>query len=258
MSRFDIALDSRGYELDADGLVPAHVLLRYMEHLRWEYAIRDLPELAALYRDGHTFVVVAQTLRVARDIGMAIPIQGTLWIGRTGRTSIVFRHAFHRVDDGELVAAGNTTAVYPDCLRHQDADPFMMPDPDPPRFTEIRSPLFEYSCHVRHSDLDLLEHMNQANYAALIDDARQAAAGQNAYGPGGLGLGRIRLLHIEYLRPALSGEKLVTTTWALGRDALNLGFAMWRDKTLISRAVIQIQSRDAAFAKVGVLEQSQK
>jgi acyl-CoA thioesterase FadM len=66
---------------------------------------------------------------------------------------------------------------------------------------------FERSYRVRTSDLDVLGHMNQANYAALYDDTRQAAANRNAYGSGGLGIGRIRFLHIEYLHPALIGEK---------------------------------------------------
>lgn len=250
MTRFNIVFSSRGYELDAEGMVPAHVLLRYMEHLRWEYIIRDLPEIAASFREGHTFVVVAQTLRVTRDIGMAIPIRGNLWIGRSGRTSIVFHHTFHRVDDEELFAAGSTTAVYlaergvptslPDCLGQADPNPAMMPDLNAPKFAEIPSTLFEYSYRVRTSDLDLLQHMNQANYAALFDDTRQAAANCNAYGPGGLGIGRIRFLHIEYFLPAKMGEKLVVATWTMARNPLNLGFAMRRNGTLLSRAVMQV------------------
>ena len=250
MIRSNIVFESRGYELDAEGMVPAHVLLRYMEHLRWEYAIHDLPELMALFQDCNTFVVVAQTLRVTRDIGMAIPIRCKLWIGRTGRTSIVFHHTFHRVDDGELIAAGSATEVYmsqrgvptplPDCLWQEDPDPSMMPDMNPPKFTEIPPSPFEYSYNVRTSDLDLLGHMNQANYAALYDDTRHAAAGCNAYGPNRLGIGRIRFLHIEYLHPAMIGEKLMVATWTIGDDPLNLGFAMRRNDTVIGRAVIHV------------------
>ncbi len=250
MTRFNIVFDSRGYELDAEGMVPAHVLLRYMEHLRWQYAIRDLPELVALFREGHTFVVVAQTLRVARDIGMSIPISGNLWIGRTGRTSVVFHHAFYSTDDGELFAAGSTTAVYlaqrgvptplPDCLWQTDPGPSIMPDLNPSKIPEIPPAQFERSYRVRTSDLDLLGHMNQANYAALYDDTRQAAVKRNAYGFDGLGVGRIRFLYIEYLQPALIGEKLLVASCLIGSNPLNLGFAMRRNNTLISRAVIQV------------------
>jgi acyl-CoA thioesterase FadM len=93
---------------------------------------------------------------------------------------------------------------------------------------------------VRASDLDPLRHMNQANYAAIYDDVRQAAAKCDAYGSGQLGIGRIRSLSIEYLHPAMVGEKLVVATWLIGSKPLNLGFAMRRNDTLIGRAVIQV------------------
>lgn len=249
---FNIVFDARGYELDAEARVPAHMWLHYMEHLRWEYTIRDLPEVSDLFRKGHSIVVVAQTLRVIRDIGVATPMRGSLWIGRTGRTSVVFSHAFHHADDGELLAAGSIIAVYlglngiptplPDSLFQTDPDPFMMPDLNPPEFTEIPSEPFECIYRVRASDLDFLRHMNQANYAALYDDTRQAAVSGNAYGSGGLGIGRIRFLHIEYLNPALLGEKLVVATWTIGNDPLSLGFAMHRNNTLISRAILTLGS----------------
>ena len=250
MTAFDIVFEIRGYELDAEGKVPAYGFLRYMEHLRWEHTIRDLPEITALFRKGNAFVVVAQTLRVTRDTGRSSPIRGSLWIVRAGRTSIVFHHAFHRVDDGELFAAGSTTAVYlspggmpaplPDCLVQTDPDPEWMPDLNAPKFGEISPAQFEYSYRVRAGDLDFLGHMNQASYAAIFDDTRQAAANCNAYGTAGMGIGRIRLLHVEYLHPAMMGEKLAVATWTTPNNPPDLMFAMRRNDTLISRAVIRI------------------
>lgn len=250
MTVFSTVFDSRGYELDVDARVPAHTWLRYMEHLRWEHTIRDFPEISALFRKGHTIVVVAQTLRIIRDIGVAVPIRGSIWIGRTGRTSMVFNHTFHHADEEDLLAGGNITAVYlgehgkpnplPDTLRRANPDSSMMPDLTPPKFAEMPPAPFEYPYRVRTSDLDFLKHMNQANYAALFDDARQAAADRNAYGPGGLGLGRIQFLHIEYLNPALLGEKLVVSTWKIGSDPLSLGFTMHRPPTLLSRAYLGV------------------
>jgi len=251
VTAFDIVFEIRGYELDAEGKVPAHGFLRYMEHLRWEHTIRDLPEISALLRKGHALVVVAQTLRVIKDIGMAgSPIRGSLWIVRTGRTSIVFHHAFHGADDGELYAAGSTTTVYlspggtpallPDCLLRTDPDPAAMPDLNVPKFVEMSPAQFERSYRVRTSDLDFLGHMNQANYAAVFDDARQAAAECNAYGTVGVGTGRIRLLHLEYLHPAVTGEKLTVATWTTGSNPPYLVFTMRRNDTVISRAVILV------------------
>jgi acyl-CoA thioesterase FadM len=249
MALFNTVFDTRGYELDAEARVPVHMWLRYMEHLRWEHTVRNSPEISALFRKGDAIVVVAQTLRIIRDIGVAIPIRGTLWIGRTGRTSVVFNHAFHHADDGGLLAAGNIIAVYlsqgvpaplPHHLFRVDPYPFALPELIPAKFPEMPTAPFEYSYRVRTGDLDFLGHVNQASYAALFDDTRQAAAGRNAYGPGGLGLGRIRFLHIKYLHSAMLGENLTIATWPTGNDPLNLVFAMRRNDTLISRAVIQL------------------
>jgi acyl-CoA thioesterase FadM len=251
MAPFNTVFDTRGYELDAEARVPAHMWLRYMEHLRWEHTVRNSPEISALFRKGDAIVVVAQTLRIIRDIGVAIPLRGTLWIGRTGRTSVVFSHAFRHADDGGLLAAGNIIAVYlnrgvpaplPRHLFRVDPDPFALPELTPAKFPETTAGPFEYSYRVRAGDLDFLGHMNQASYAALFDDTRQAAAGRNAYGPGGLGLGRIRFLHIEYLHSAMIGENLTIATWPIGNDPLNLVFAMRRNDTLISRAIMTLGS----------------
>jgi len=206
MTFIDIELVSRGYELDAEGLVPPHVLLRYMEHLRWEYVGRSPSEVKALFRKGHTFVVIAQTLRITGGIGLAAAIRGTLWIGRIGRTSMDFHHAFQRVKNGEILAEGVATTVYvdgngspmpiPALLGVVHPDPPTTMDLKPPDFCAMPAGSFKHSCRVRADDLDLLQHMNQANYAALYDDARQAAAAEGAYGPDGLGGGRVRFLHI--------------------------------------------------------------
>jgi len=247
---FNIEFESRGYELDADGCVPTHMLLRYMEHMRWEYTRRDLQELVALFRQGYTFVVVAQTLRVTGDIGLAVPVRGNLWIGHTGRTSVVFRHAFDDVRSGELFAAGSTTIVFlapggaptplPDVLGPADTDPIMIPDLTKPELPEMPPEVFERSYRVRASDLDLQQHMNQANYATLYDDTRQDAANSYFYGPISLGAGRIRFLHIEYIQSAKIGEKLTVASWPIGKNPLRLGFAMRRNDTFLSRAVIHV------------------
>ncbi len=248
MACIEIELVSRGYELDAEGLVPAHVLLRYMEHLRWEYVGRSSPEVKALFRAGQSFVVVAQTLRMAGDIGLAARIAGKMWIGRTGRTSMDFHHVFHRVKNGEILAEGIATTVYlnryglpaplPGCLNLAETDPPVKLDLKPPAFAPIPPGSFERSYRVRADDLDFLRHMNQANYAALYDDARLTAAAEGAYGRGDIGKGRVRFLHIEYSKPALAGDELVIATGLNVGDPAVLGFTMFRSETLLSRALI--------------------
>jgi len=249
MSCVEIELVSRGYELDAEGLVPPHVLLRYMEHLRWEFVGRSSPEVKALFRDGHTFVVVAQTLRMPGDIGLAVPMSGALWIGRIGRTSMEFHHVLHRAGDGKILAEGIATVVYlgrkglpaslPDCLNQPAPDPPRTLDLKPPVFSAVLPGSFERTYRVRADDLDLLQHMNQANYAALYDDARQAAAAAGVYGPDGLGSSRIRFLHIEYVRSAVADDEVVATGLN-GKHPVSLSLTMSKGKTLLSRAIIRV------------------
>ncbi|MBN2241119.1 MAG: acyl-[acyl-carrier-protein] thioesterase [Acidobacteria bacterium] len=250
MNRIETEIVSRGYELDAGGLVPPHMLLRYMEHLRWEYVERGSPEVKALFRSGHTFVVVAQTLRAARGIGLSVRMRAILWIGRTGRTSMDFHHVFHRVKDGALLAEGITTVVYlgrrglptplPECLDRVDPNPPVKLALEPPAFEVMPPGSFERSYRVRADDLDFLQHMNQAGYAAIYDDARQAAAAESAYGPEGMGSGRVRFLHIEYVQSALSGNELIVATRLYRSDPVTLGFVMSRDGACLSRAVFQV------------------
>jgi acyl-CoA thioesterase FadM len=250
MALLDVEFVSRGYELDSRGLVPPHVLLRYMEHLRWEYARRRASSVASLLRKDRAFVVAAQTLAIAGDIGMAVSIHAAVWIGRTGRSSIEFHHTFHRVADGTLLSEGCATVVcigdsgfpvpLPDRLRHTDSGPPLRMDLKPPEFVASLERPFERFYRVRADDVDMLQHVNQANYAAFYDDARQAAAGNGIYGPGDRGGGRIRLLHIDYASSALPGEELAVGTWLIGADPLTLGFTMRRGDTLLSRAVARM------------------
>jgi acyl-CoA thioesterase FadM len=250
MACIEVELVSRGYELDAEGLVPPHVLLRYMEHLRWEYVGGSSNEVKALFREGHTLVVVAQTLRMSGNIGLRAPVRGTLWIGRTGRTSMDFQHAFHRVKDGEKLAEGIATTVclgrhglpvpLPPCLDEADSDPPMKLDLEPPVFEVMPRETFKRSYRVRTDDLDFLQHMNQANYVALFDDARHAAAAERSYGPDDVGRGRVRFLHIEYLNSAFVGDELVIATWLNGSSPVTLGFTLCRGDTLLSRALFRV------------------
>ena len=250
MTCIETELVSRGYELDAEGLVPPHVLLRYMEHLRWEYVGRSPQEVKELFRTGHTFVVVSQTMRMPGDIGLATSMRGTLWIGRTGRSSMEFHHALYRIKNGEILAEGIATTVYlgrrglptplPDCLDQVEPDPPINLDLKPPVFNSMPPKSFERSYRVRADDLDFLQHMNQASYAALYDDARRAAAAESAYGPDGLGGGRVRFLHIEYAESTLADDELTVSTGLNGSDPPTLGFALCRGETLLSRAVFQV------------------
>ena len=247
MAPTEIEFVSRGYELDAEGLVPPHLFLQYMEHLRWENARRNLSDVGSLMRTDRSFVVAAQTLHIAGDIGMATPMTGTVWIGRAGRSSLDFHHAIHHRKEKALLATCNATIVcldgdgapapLPDRLRRmQQTSPWTI-DPMPPELPELPGSFFERSYRVRTADIDLLGHMNQASYAAFYEDMHRTAIGNGVYGPDRIGSGRMRSLRIRYARSAILHEEVSVGTWLVAADPVTVGFVMRRGGIVLSLAV---------------------
>ncbi|MEJ2109673.1 MAG: hypothetical protein P8Z37_07120 [Acidobacteriota bacterium] len=203
--------------------------------------------MASLLQSDISFVVASQTLRIAEGIGMAEAIRGTVWVGRTGRTSLDFYNVFRRIKDNALLVEGCATIVYlgtnglptplPARMQQPDPDPPSTIDLEPPVFSNIPQRLFQTPYRVRTSDIDLLSHMNHASYGALYEDAMHCALAVNAYGPGISGESRIRFLHIEYANSALLGQKLSAGTWLVSMDPVSLGFVLHCGDTLLSRAV---------------------
>ena len=247
MTPLEFEFVSRGYELDAEGLVSPHVFLQYMEHLRWENARRNVSDARSLMREDRSFVVVAQTLNLPREIGMAVPMLGTVWIGRAGRSSLDFHHAIHHRKDGELLATGSATIVcidgngvpspLPDRLRRMQQKSAWTVSPEPPELSEPPGKVFERCYRVRTADIDMLGHMNQASYAAFYEDAHRGAVENGAYGPGGTGAGRIRSLRIRYARSAILHEEVSVGTWLAAADPVTVGFVMRRGGVILSEAV---------------------
>lgn len=239
-------LSTRGYELDPDGLVPPPVFLRYLEHMRWE-SLREDPSMGQLFQGGHSMVVVAQQLIVEREIGLAAALRGVMWVSAVGTTSLTLEHQLRLERGDELVVSGTTVGVYlgPDgksCSLPGELRPDVdrAPGAALPRLRE-RPPSGSWTrtFAVRHSDLDLQRHVNQANYLAFIGDTRLLAAAAGAYGPGEAGPDRrLRTAHIEYHRQALAGDRLTATTWA--RDRGQLVFVLSRDEATICNALITL------------------
>lgn len=250
MAPLEFEFVSRGYELDAEGLVPPHVFLQYMEHLRWENARRNVSDVRSLMKPGRSFVVAAQMLHIARDIGMAVPMRGTVWIGRAGRSSLDFHHAIRHGEDKELLATCTATIVsidgngvpsqLPDRLRRMQHDSPWTIDPEPPEFSEPPEEFLECPYRVRTADIDMLGHVNQAGYAALYEDMHRTAVGRDVYGPGRKGGGRIRTLRIKYARSAILHEEVSVGTWLAAADPVTVGFLMRRGGTILSQAVARI------------------
>jgi acyl-CoA thioesterase FadM len=235
----------RGYELDADGLVPPHIWLRYMEHLRW-LAIGDEPELIERHlRGGIGFMVVAQALTLHRDASVGTELEGTLWVGRVGRTSVDFCHAFSAAATGEPIARGVATAVHfedrrpapvPGELRQAVTAPAASLDLPAALEGDPPAEAHEYMVRVRPADLDFLGHSNHSNYCVFADAARHAAATAGALGEASEpARARIRGLNIQYSAETLCDQELTALTWQAATSPLTVGCELRRQETLLSR-----------------------
>ena len=238
---------TRGYELDRRGKVSPATVLRYLEHLRWE-AVNEAPEVARTFEHGRRLVVVAQRLRLRRELALGEELELSLSIDRVGRSSLDFGHRIHVVTDGhagEPVAAARVTAVQlgPDGRSAPVSDevralarPSGIEDDFPPLLAE--TPLdgaWSHRFAVRPSDLDILQHVNHAIYLAYVEDTRALAAAAGA--PGIPGPPPLRAVTLEYRRQAVLGDELEGRIRALGER--ELGFQLRRGDELLCSARIE-------------------
>jgi len=218
--------------------VAPYVILRYFEDARWDAIGGGVEALGQLVGGGTQFVIRAQTLRVLRRPQPREQIESRTWIQRVGRTSFSFGHHL-RDAEGHLLA--ESTAV---CVRIDNAG---RPTPVPeamrdhvssrdvravPALTESPpSDAWSMSRLTRPSDIDMLQHMNQSNYLAAVEDTLAVAldAGVYATTPSLTGaLAQVSLAHDHELR---SGQRYDVVTWRLD-DGASLGF-VFRDQTQV-------------------------
>lgn len=272
MRPFEQTITTRGYELDADSLIPPATYLRYLEHLRWQ-AVADQAGrrgdrkgdaasssghiLSSLFGQGHSVVVVAQSLLLDGDVGQGVALSASMWVRRVGRTSLDFGHAIIR-PDGSTLARALVTAVYrgpegkptpvPDVVREQ-----VMADPHPlarllsraeavGRTDRPPSPdAWSRPVEVRPSDIDLLGHINHANYLSLFDDTRRLAA--RAGFLESAAAGRLAAVSLEYRHQAVVGDPLVARVWPHREEetSAHLALDLRARETLLARAWITLR-----------------
>lgn len=252
MINVERTLTTRGYELNDRALIPPAIWLRYMEYLRWESLAQHPDTLGALWRGGDHFVIVAQKLVLLEEVSHSVELAASLWLGRVGRSSCDFHHLFGLGSTGQICARGLVTAVLldeqnrptplPDALRMLQASeeeasflPVMLEAP--PATARTRR------LEVRPSELDLLGHVNHANFLVYIDDTRQLVAADQGYGEASAAArGQVRRVSLDYHTSAVVGDRLDVLTWMLNQRPLRIGFELRRvdDGQLVSRACMEL------------------
>ena len=205
---------TRGYELDADSVLPLSAFMRYLEHGRWK--IRDHLPIARFLPGG---VVRAQRLVLREPVSFDVPLDLTTWVSRVGRTSLDMSHDLVRVEDGVVVASSAATLVALGEDRRPtpvgaglsellvDESRAELPGP------EGSAPLgaFEVALQVRPSDHDRQGHVNQARYGDFLVDALRlgAAAGRLD----GVARGRVGSVVLHHEQETRAGDALVARAW---------------------------------------------
>ena len=244
----------RGYELDPTGLLPPSAFLRYMEHLRWEALGGGQTQVGLLFKDRHRALIVAQALEVERAVGVGEEVEGTMWIGQVGRTSLEFRNRFELVPGGWLVARGTATAVYldardlptpvPEAIHGaQEEGPDGPIDLEPPE-GEVPAGAWTRQFSIRPTDLDLFAHVNHARYLDYVEDTRWLAAADGAYEALPIpARRRPHRLAIHYVRQAVLGDLLEASTWVVEGERPVLAFDLRHpgEERPVCRAVVELE-----------------
>jgi len=248
VKRIERTIQTRGYEMDASGLIPVSGLASYLEHVRWESVGEPDYPLRDYWRRG---VMRAQRLEVFETVRFALELNIECWLARVGRTSLDLAHRIVRADTGRLVALGVVTAVNlgaegrPEPL---DDGILKLLSEGPQQAVE---PLDEHApahafvrrIEVSPSDQDILQHVNHARYLDFVEDTRFFSARANGYEERSeLALGRARTIAISYEREASAGTLLEARTWALASDPLGFGCELYRadDGELVARARVGV------------------
>jgi acyl-CoA thioester hydrolase len=248
VSLLERVISVRGYEIDRHGVVSAAGFLRYFEHARWEALGDPDLEMGRFFQDGNRLVVRAQKLEILEPARFGETLDLAVWIARVGRTSLDFGQEALRA--GTTVARSSMVAVYLSPGGNPQAVPesvraLVMERPLPQvDLLSVRRPpdAFALPLSVRPSDLDLLQHVNQAQYADYLDDARFLAAEAGVYGPRKSARYPIRRLAIDYRREARVGDALSVATWPIPLHPLAYGFELTRsgEEEPIARARVEV------------------
>ena len=235
MAHMEHVLEVRNYDTDRNGTVPCHRLARMFEYTRWLAGPHPVLYFDRFFQDGNRIVVRAQKLQLGEAVQVGDSVRIVTTIGHIGTTSITICHdAFvdgsqaRRVGQSEVIGvhldpSGRPKRV-PDAFRELERPDEWTPiGLTPPAAGREPEGALESPIVVKNSDLDFLQHVNQANYLRYFDDVRaDIAASRHA-----------RAVAIEHTGEAKDGDMLTVRSWW---DEGDLCFDLRRAKKVICRA----------------------
>jgi YbgC/YbaW family acyl-CoA thioester hydrolase len=238
-------ITTRAYELDSHGLIPPAVLLRYLEHTRWEAGYDRGSAMSGLFHGGSRMVVRGQRLSVARPLRRGEHLVISLWLEELGRTSMTMGQRVVERATGEELATSTVVGVSIDAAGRPVALPdavraLLAPTGRPHARIEVQDAppgAFVTRTTVRPSDTDVLQHVNHARYADWVEDARALGIAAGALGAGVRWTPPTRL-SIEYTRECLVGQPVELLAWDAGPGTVQLEGRVGDERALAFRAEV--------------------
>lgn len=214
-------------ELDAAGWVSPAAYLRYLVETAYDWGealglgARDSERLGIFWLIRETEIRLLHPLRHNDRFDF------TIWMVNWQR--VRGTRCFELTSGGEVLAQGSQHIVCMDSSTLRPTSPpetllenFRLEQPRVfpfERFPKIEPPAtcFSFSRRVEWGDLDTLEHVNNAAYVTLAEEAAARWRAERGWNPAkfaAMGLTpRTRRVHIQYLSPALWGEALTFSVY---------------------------------------------
>jgi len=221
----------RHYECDAYGHVNHANYLRYMQETAFDASAAAGYDMARYDELGLMWLIRETNITYERPLRYNDTLTVKTWVADFHR--VRSRRMYElRLNNGELAATAHTDWVL---LNQQTQRPVTIPpemraaffSEGPPEFPSRRDGFpeppppphgrFTLRRTVEWRDLDPVQHVNNANYMAYLEECGVAVAAAHGWSMSRMmeaGFGIVaRQYRIEYRRPALLDDELEITTW---------------------------------------------
>ncbi|MEN0062388.1 MAG: acyl-CoA thioesterase [Myxococcota bacterium] len=254
---FSVPVTIRGYECTQGAVVGLPQILSLCEHCRWEWILEPRFGLVEPLHEGHFFVVHRATLGVVRTFGIGTKLVVRAILREVGRVNCIVEQDLLR-EDGVLLARAFINAIWiapsgrmarvPNHVREATTDAPLPSRTDVPAdagrpgsflsppeqrfeptlddtvFRDVPGDAVTSLVRVRPSDCDVHDHVNNANYLRLFEDALGAPA---------------REATIDYRGQAVAHDELTMWQWPVSNDCVAFVLARSADpNAVMARAVL--------------------
>lgn len=240
----------RAHDLDASGRTSAAALIRILETQRW-YAFDKKGFGKVYFKKG---VIRAQYLEVFETTRFDEQLEVSLRLFRVGRSSMDFSHKIQSRTTGRLVGQAAVRFVALDAdFRPQTLPPQVREYISEAEGVELPTTVYEkpqdawsHAFTVRWTDLDFMQHVNEARFIEFIENTRHDCAAAMGFGTQDdralLPIGR---LAISYDDQARLGDRLRIAVWKIENEPDRYAFEIRRepDQALITRAWITVREK---------------